>query len=91
MILTGTGKVVIDHCKILGNKQLSTLGVLIINCDVLVKNSQISDHTLGGIQIKSGKNQDIQITHCIINRNGNSGVLCLGLEGKPRIIHSSIR
>ena len=62
-----------------------------MHCNVLIKNSFISEHSICGVSIKSAPNDNVRIENYLIKRNGNAGILCLGVRGSPRLRFNEIK
>jgi len=85
MILSWACNTKISNCEILGTRLQPTIGILVLDSDLQVKDTVISEHPYGGIHLKSKADNIIQIKNCQIKMNGNCGIICIGREAEPEI------
>eukprot|EP01017_Pseudomicrothorax_dubius_P037831 TRINITY_DN5597_c0_g1_i1.p1 TRINITY_DN5597_c0_g1~~TRINITY_DN5597_c0_g1_i1.p1 ORF type:complete len:544 (+),score=130.28 TRINITY_DN5597_c0_g1_i1:50-1681(+) len=85
MIVNDGCEASLKKCEIKGNKNYSTIGIILKNCDAKITECKIHNCRLGGILMLLTKNNQVNISSSKILFNDMLGIQCLGAEAAPAI------
>ncbi|EGR30705.1 hypothetical protein IMG5_125070, partial [Ichthyophthirius multifiliis] len=85
ILVNEQSELILNRSEIKGHQSQETIGVLVQNGDVLIKDCKIHNHRAGGIHILSQQTNFIKILNTKILQNDKVGIQCQGVDSRAVI------